>query len=395
MRAIEKGKHWSKRVLLACAVVIASSAMAKDKQPGVDATVQEAARAVMHQYRIPGLAIAVSVRGERHYYNYGVASKQSQRRVSSDTLFEIGSISKTFTATLATYAQADGRLSLADSPGKYLPQLAGSSLDRVTLIHLGTHTAGGFPLQLPDEIRNTEQLVDYFKAWQPKFAPGTQRTYANPSIGLLGMVAARSMNVPFKEAMEQRLFPALGLHDSYIDVPAGKMPLYAQGYTAQEAPVRVNPGVIAAEAYGVKTTAKDLIRFIELQIKPAGAPGRLQRAIVDTHTGYFDVGPMTQDLIWEQYAYPVSIDVLVKGNSGEMAYESHPVMALNPPQPPREDVWINKTGGTNGFSAYVAFVPSKEMGIAILANKNYPNEPRVRLAYRILGQLECCVSARR
>ena len=395
MRAIEKGKHWSKRVLLACTVVLASSAVAKARQPGVDATVQEAARAVMHQYRIPGLAIAVSVRGERYYYNYGVASRQSQQRVTSDTLFEIGSISKTFTGTLATYAQAEGRLSLADSPGKYMPRLAGSSLDRVTLIQLGTHTAGGFPLQLPDDIRNAEQLVDYFKAWQPKFVPGTQRTYANPSIGLLGMVAARSMNVTFTEAMEQRLFPALGLHDSYIDVPASKMPLYAQGYTAQEAPVRVNPGVIAAEAYGVKTSAKDLIRFIELQMRPGRATGKLQQAIVDTHTGYFSVGPMTQDLIWEQYAYPVSIDVLLQGNSGEMAYESHPVTALNPPQPPREDVWINKTGGTNGFSAYVAFVPSKEMGIAILANKNYPNEPRVRLAYRILSRLECCASARR
>jgi len=97
---------------------------------------------------------------------------------------------------------------------------------------------------------------------------------------------------------------------------------------------------------------------------------------------------MTQDLIWEQYAYPVQLNSLLEGNSGKVAYETNAVTALNPPQPPREAVWINKTGATNGFSGYVAFVPAKKVGIVVLANKSYPNEPRIRLAYRILNELE-------
>jgi beta-lactamase class C len=379
-------------LLIACTVSAGNVSMAKTEQAGVDAAIQSAARAVMREFGIPGLAIAVTANGERRFYNYGVASRATRQKVTSDTLFEIGSISKTFTATLATYAQADGRLVLTDSPSKYLPELRGSGMDAVTLINLGTHTAGGFPLQVPDGIRNIAQLMDYFRAWRPTYEPGTRRTYANPSVGLLGMVVARSMKMPFEEAMERLLFSKLGMPATYINVPANKMRPYAQGYNKEDSPVRVTPGVLAAEAYGVKTSARDLIHFVEVNLSAAREEPKIQRAIVDTHIGYFRLGAMTQDLIWEQYDYPVMLNSLLEGNSGNVAYETNAVTALNPPQPPREDVWINKTGSTNGFSAYAAFVPAKRLGIVVLANKSIPNEPRIRLAYRILNELECCAS---
>uniref|UniRef100_UPI0013DFB33D serine hydrolase n=1 Tax=Pseudomonas viridiflava TaxID=33069 RepID=UPI0013DFB33D len=93
-----------------------------------------------------------------------------------------------------TYAQATGKLALRDHPGQYLPQLRGTAFDSTTLLNLATHTAGGFPLQVPDAVQNTEQLMDYLKAWQPSYPPGSQRTYANPSIGMLGMITAKAMN---------------------------------------------------------------------------------------------------------------------------------------------------------------------------------------------------------
>ena len=88
----------------------------------------------------------------------------------------------------------------------------------------------------------------------------------------------------------------------------------------------------------------------------------LQRAIMDTRTGYFKAGVMTQDLIWEQYAYPVELKTLLEGNSYQMILEATPVAQISPPMEPREDVLINKTGSTNGCGAYVAFVPEKQMG---------------------------------
>lgn len=367
----------------ASATATPAPAKADRATAAVDAAVAE----VMRQYGIDGMAIGVSHNGEQRFFNYGDASRQPRRAVSSDTLFELGSISKTFTVTLAAYAQATGRLSLDDSPAKWVPELQGSEFAKLTLVNLATHTAGGFPLQVPDAVQNTAQLMDYLKAWTPQYAPGTKRTYANPSIGMLGVAAARALGEPYVAAMEQQLFPKLGLRDTYLEVPPRKMPDYAQGYDKQDAPVRVNPGVLADEAYGVKSSARDMLRFIEINLGVVPVDASLQRAIAATQTGHYQLGAMTQDLVWEQYRYPVSLDDLVHGNSAQVAFETLPVKALQPPLTPQQAVWVNKTGATNGFGAYVAFVPSRKFGIVILANRNYPNEARVRLALRVLKAL--------
>ena len=113
------------------------------------------------------MAVAVIVDGESYVYNYGVASLKTRQPITNKTLFEIGSASKTFTATLASYAQVKGKLVLSDSASKYLPSLRGSSFDNVSLLNLGTHTAGGLPLQVPNAIHSDDQLTDYFRQWKP------------------------------------------------------------------------------------------------------------------------------------------------------------------------------------------------------------------------------------
>src|SRR3546814_9817822 len=87
---------------------------------------------------------------------------------------------------------------------------------------------------------------------------------------------------------------------------------------------------------------------------------------------------MTQDLIWEQYDEPVQLNDLLDGNSAKVAYETNPVQAIVPPREPAAAVWVNKTGSTNGFGAYVAFLPAEKKGVVILANKNFPIEARIR-----------------
>ena len=365
----------------------ANAALAQNPEPALDAAVQDGAQKVMQEYAVPGLVIAVSVNGKQHFYNFGVASKATKEPMTPDTLFEVGSISKVFTATLATYAQAEGQLSLNDTVAKYEPELEGTPFGKITLTHLATHTAGGFPLQLPDSVQNQSQLISYFKDWKPVYPTGTQRSYANPSIGMLGQIAAKSMNMPFTQAMEQQLFPALGLKSTYLTVPADKMGVYAQGYNKQDEPVRLNPGVLGNEAYGVKTTARDLIHFTELSLGQGDASPIIRQALADTRVGYYRVGPLIQDLIWEQYPYPVELKSLLVGNSDKMAYENNDAIALNPPLAPQQAVWINKTGSTNGFGGYAVVVPSEQKSIVILANKNYPNSARVEFAYEILKAL--------
>ncbi len=360
---------------------------ADDQKSDVATIVAQAVRPLMEQQHIPGMAVGVVFEGKSYVLDYGVASRATGKPVTADTLFEIGSVTKTFTATLAAYAQVGGRLSLADPVSKFLPSLRGSHFDEVSLLDLGTHTPGGLPLQVPDEVTNNEQLTEYFQHWEPTYAPGTYRTYSNPSIGLLGMVVAKSMGEDFAALMEGKLFPAFGLKNTYLDVPPARTADYAQGYTTKDAPVRMSPGVLAAETYGVRTTAGDLLRFVEANLGMLALDEGWRQAVTNTHTGYYRIGGMTQDLIWEQYSYPVKLETLRAGNSDEMILAANPAARLDPPSLPQETVLINKTGSTNGFSTYVAFVPARKVGVVLLANKRFPIDARVTTVGEIMTQL--------
>ncbi|MEA3095249.1 MAG: beta-lactamase class [Caballeronia sp.] len=381
-----------KRLLIAtlvssCFIASSTYGESNDKRKEISGVMDSVIRPLMQEYRIPGMAVAVIVNGKSYSYNYGVASLKTRQPVTDKTLFEIGSASKTFTATLASYAQVKGNLALSDSASKHLPSLRGSHFDNVSLLNLGTHTAGGLPLQVPDAIHNDDQLMDYFRQWKPSYAAGTYRVYSNPSIGMLGMIAARSMNEPFDDAIEKKLFPMLGITHSYINVPADQMKGYAQGYTKQGAPIRLSAGALSSEAYGIKASAPDTIRFVAANMQMIKIESDVQRAINNTHTGYFRAGEITQDLIWEQYPYPVELKTLLAGNSDAMAYQATKAIEINPPLQPQANVLINKTGSTNGFASYVAFVPAQKLGIVMLANKNYPIAQRVTAAYQILTKL--------
>ena len=343
--------------------------------------------ALMAKDRIPGMAVAVTDEGKAFIFNYGVASVNPRIPVTGETLFELGSVTKTFTATLASLAQVQRRLSLDDSTAKYLPELQGTQFGNVTLLSLGTHTPGGLPLQFPDDVTNGAQLMQYFEQWRPSYPMGAYRTYSNQGIGMLGFIAAKSMGDDFRSLMQQRLFPALGLQHSFIAVPASERARYAWGYTDDNTPIRMTTGMLSDETYGVRTTAADMIRFVQENIDPSGLSSAIREAITQTHTGYFRAGPMTQDLIWEQYPYPVALKSLLNGNSYQMIFQPTPVDTIVPPQPPMQNAWLNKTGSTNGFAAYVAFIPSKRLGIVLLANKDYPIPDRVAAAYRILSAL--------
>ncbi|HCR1382598.1 TPA: PDC family class C beta-lactamase [Pseudomonas aeruginosa] len=372
-------------LLFATTPAIAGEAPADRLKALVDAAVQP----VMKANDIPGLAVAISLKGEPHYFSYGLASKEDGRRVTPETLFEIGSVSKTFTATLAGYALAQGKMRLDDRASQHWPALQGSRFDGISLLDLATYTAGGLPLQFPDSVQKDQaQIRDYYRQWQPTYAPGSQRRYSNPSIGLFGYLAARSLGQPFERLMEQQVFPALGLEQTHLDVPEAALAQYAQGYGKDDRPLRAGPGPLDAEGYGVKTSAADLLRFVDANLHPERLDRPWAQALDATHRGYYKVGDMTQGLGWEAYDWPISLKRLQAGNSTPMALQPHRIARLPAPQALEGQRLLNKTGSTNGFGAYVAFVPGRDLGLVILANRNYPNAERVKIAYAILSGLE-------
>ncbi|WP_454813694.1 class C beta-lactamase [Labrys neptuniae] len=364
------------------------SAQTPLEQSHLEQIVDAAIKPLMERDKIPGMAIAVTAGGKQFVFNYGLASKESGQKVTDNTLFEMGSISKTFTATLGAYGVARGDLSLSDKAGQRLPALVGSSLEGVSLLELATYTAGGLPLQFPDEITDDTKMIAYYKAWRPAFPPGTHRLYSNPSIGLFGYLAAQAMGKPFDDLMQGEILHLLGLSNTYVRVPPERMADYALGYTKDGRSVRVSPGPMDAEAYGIKTTATDLIRFVDANMNRSRLDETLQSAIAATQAGYYEIGVMQQGLGWEMYSYPTTLERLLAGNSAKMAFEPHEAHKLVPPQPARRDMLFNKTGSTNGFGGYVAYVPAKGIGIAILANKNYPIPDRVKAAWQILSALD-------
>ncbi|KIP91644.1 class C beta-lactamase [Pseudomonas fluorescens] len=353
----------------------------------LQALVSQAVPPVMQQNNIPGLTVAITLNGQAHYFNYGIADKDGGQKVTENTLFEVGSVSKTFTATLAGYAQATGKLDLSSKASQLWPELKGSAFDNVSVLQLGTYSAGGLPLQFPAEADSSDKMLGYYQQWKPQFPAGSHRLYSNPSLGLFGYLTAKSLGQPFDQAMTQTLLPKLGLQHTFLSVPSAQSKLYAQGYDSADQPVRVSPGALDAEAYGIKTSAADLLRYVQAQLKPASLAPDLHKAIVNTHLGYYRVGDMTQGLGWERYAYPITLEKLQNGNSIPMAMEPHTVEWLTPPQAEPANVLFNKTGSTRGFGAYVAFVPSRDMGIVILANKNYPNAERVKIAHTVFAAL--------
>ncbi|HHX8281189.1 MULTISPECIES: class C beta-lactamase [Vibrio diabolicus subgroup] len=348
--------------------------------------VDECAKGLMNEYDIPGLAVAVTIDGKRYFYNYGFADESKGSLVTNDTIFELGSISKTFAATLTGYAQEKGKLNMDDKVKDYIPELENSVLGNTKLVHVATYTAGGLPLQFPSEVTNDADMMQYYKTWKPEYEAGTKRKYSNPSIGLFGYIGALSMKSDYTEMMETVILPELGMTNTFVDVPKDKLNNYAFGYSSEGKPVRVNPGILDAQAYGIKSTSLDMLQYIEANMGQAQLNTDIENALERTHTKYFDTDTFTQAVGWEGYDYPVSLSQLLKGNSSDVILNAKPVQASESGTLGR-DVWYNKTGSTGGFGAYVAYVPSEKIGIVILANKNYPNAERVEAAYNIISSV--------
>jgi beta-lactamase class C len=191
-----------------------------------------------------------------------------------------------------------------------------------------------------------------------------------------------------------QLLPKLGLKHTYIRIPESAMSDYAWGYRSENKEfkaVRVNPGVFADEAYGIKSSSADMLRFVQLNIDSSSLDELTARAVNDTHIPYFRIGDMGQGLGWEQYAYPISLKRLQAGNSEKMIWEQNPAQEIMRSKLHYAARLFNKTGSTNGFGSYVLFVPGLRVGIVMLANRNYPIPARIKAAHTILLQLATMV----
>ncbi|HAV4519950.1 TPA: ADC family extended-spectrum class C beta-lactamase [Acinetobacter baumannii] len=340
---------------------------------------------LLEKYDVPGMAVGVIQNNKKYEMYYGLQSVQDKKAVNRSTIFELGSVSKLFTATAGGYAKNKGKISFDDTPGKYWKELKNTPIDQVNLLQLATYTSGNLALQFPDEVQTDQQVLTFFKDWQPKNPIGEYRQYSNPSIGLFGKVVALSMNKPFDQVLEKTIFPALGLKHSYVNVPKTQMQNYAFGYNQENQPIRVNPGPLDAPAYGVKSTLPDMLSFIHANLNPQKYPADIQRAINETHQGFYQVNTMYQALGWEEFSYPATLQTLLDSNSEQIVMKPNKVTAIS--KEPSVKMY-HKTGSTNGFGTYVVFIPKENIGLVMLTNKRIPNEERIKAAYAVLNAIK-------
>jgi len=369
---------------LVAASLLSSTVQAADSDDRLRSTVDQQATLLMNKHDIPGMAFGIIIDGKSHFYHYGLADKKAKIPVSKNTLFELGSISKTFAATLASYSVLTGSLALEDTADKYIPYLKNSTIGNTKLINLATYSAGGLPLQVPDDVTNNKELLRYYKSWQPVFPINSKRLYSNASIGLFGYISALSMDADYTQLMERKILPLLDMPNTFVNVPNDKMADYAFGYNAAGEAIRVNPGILDAEAYGIKSTISDMTHFMAANMGLVPLDTDIQQALDNNRKGYYQASTFTQGLGWEMYPYPTTLTALLEGNSMEVVLKPQTITTDKHPTAVLNNVWVNKTGATNGFGGYIAYIPAQKSGVVILANKNYPNADRVKAAYTIL-----------
>lgn len=355
------------------------------KEQEIKKLVDQNFKPLLEKYDVPGMAVGVIQNNKKYETYYGLQSVQDKKAVNSSTIFELGSVSKLFTATAGGYAKTKGTISFKDTTGKYWKELKNTPIDQVNLLQLATYTSGNLGLQFPDEVQTDQQVLTFFKDWKPKNSIGEYRQYSNPSIGLFGKVVALSMNKPFDQLLEKTIFPDLGLKHSYVNVPKTQMQNYAFGYNQENQPIRVNPGPLDAPAYGVKSTLPDMLSFINANLNPQKYPKDIQRAINETHKGFYQVGTMYQALGWEEFSYPAPLQTLLDSNSEQIVMKPNKVTVIS--KEPSVKMF-HKTGSTNGFGTYVVFIPKENIGLVMLTNKRIPNEERIKAAYAVLNAIK-------
>lgn len=341
---------------------------------------------LMQQQQIPGMAVAVLWQGKTYHYSFGQADLAKKTAVTPDTLFELGSISKTYAGVLGAMAIESGAIKLTDPVAKHWPALTSPQWQQINMQHLATYTAGGLPLFVPNSVTDQASLQSYYQQWQPQYAPGTQRVYANTSIGLFAHLAVAADGKSYADAFAG-LKAALKLNQTFLQVPKASEAQYAWGYNEGK-PVRIGRGVLLDEAGGAKGSVRDVASWVQANLQPeqVSAPV-LKAAIARSQQRFAQAGQMYQGLGWEMFDYPVSLSALTAMTDPDFV-KGRAATIISPPTAAVTSSWVHKTGATNGFGAYAAFIPSRQVGIVMLSNKRYPNAQRVELAYRILEGLK-------
>ncbi len=338
-----------KSIPLALAGILMASAGAS--AAGLPADTADYLSRSVHNGQFVGVIVGLIDGKDTTTKAFGVASKETGRAPDADTVFEIGSISKTFTATLLAEEVNAGRMSLSDPVQKYLPKgvtLAQVGARAITLEDVATHYSG-LP-RMPADFNPTNPAdpyadLDVEKLWQavngamPARAPGVAPEYSNFGFAMLGQLIARETGMSYRDLLKTRIFAPLSMTSSDAVLTDALKPRAAQGYGADGKPVPhwTIGGFEAAGA--INSTVTDMLAYVRANMAASSdsSASDLSRAMAMAHKPRADfANGMRIGLAW----------LTTPDGAGH---------------------WHN--GGTGGFRSYAGFNDDGERGVVVLSNQ--------------------------
>jgi CubicO group peptidase (beta-lactamase class C family) len=284
-----------------------------------------------------GVSVGVWKRGEQRVFAYGTARP--------DSIFEIGSVSKTFTALALAQLVATGKARLDEPVRELLPPdtVARPEGTEITLLDLATHRSGlpGSPNNLHSADRhnpfagyNSADLYAFMKGWGVAKPPHAAFEYSNLGFGLLGQALANRAGVSYAELVN-RITEPLGMHDTAVNLSPEQKGRLIQGYAGPHTPVDIMDLGALAGAGAIRSTAGDMLRYLAANLHPETTSG-LRAAIELQHEAR------------AQTATGASIALSWFYDSGTGTYFHN--------------------GGTPGHTSYVFFDPRDDYAAVVLMN---------------------------
>jgi D-alanyl-D-alanine-carboxypeptidase/D-alanyl-D-alanine-endopeptidase len=295
----------------------------------------------------PSLVVATIVGKERHITGFGVVGPAA-RQPDAQTVYEIGSISKTFTALLLADAVARAETRLEQDvgallPGYALPHFKGTPM---SLLDLATHTSA-LP-RLPDNLLPRQpgnpyadyseaELKAFLKGYSLPRAPGVRYEYSNLGYGLLGQALSARAGKPYAELVAERISTPLGLHDTGVALTARMQAQLAPGHDSQGRPVANWDMPVLAGAGALRSTAQDMLDYLQAHMRTpgTGAPPGLREVQLPRRASAMP--GIVIGLAWHHQT--------VRGQ---------PV------------VWHN--GMTGGYASFIGFTADGARGVVVLGN---------------------------
>lgn len=268
-------------------------------------------------------------------------------------VFEIGSITKTMTATLLADMAGRGEVSLDDTIDRYFPEGVRAPSPGITLYHLATH-ASGLP-RLPPNLREgdvdpanpyarftMEMLWEAVGQTALERPVGSSSSYSNFGFGLLGQLLARAVGVAFDDLLAERVLLPLGMTETWRVIPPEAADRFADGHDEEGNPVPHWETPTLAGAGGLRSTVPDVMRYLRAQLDPASTS--IATAIEATQ--------QTREVVNERLSIGLAWHTSSTGG--------------------REILWHN--GGTGGFGSFAAFDRRRGAACVLLANASHRNE---------------------